>query len=122
MTYVNYSNRTRPSLPPVGQAGEVTVRLAEYSDAAALTRLAALDDALVPDGPVLVAEAGDQAVAALPLHGGHAIADPFRRTTAMVEMLDLRARQLRGSDERKAGLSERLRSAFRAPRIRPHAS
>ena len=112
MTYVNYSNRTRPS-------GEVTVRLAEYSDSAALTRLAALDDALVPDGPVLVAEAGDQAVAALPLHGGHAIADPFRRTTAMVETLDLRARQLRGSEK---PLSERLRSAFRAPRIRPHAS
>lgn len=122
MSYVNSSSRTRPSLPPVGQAGDVTVRLAEYSDAAALVRLAALDDTRVPDGPVLVAEAGHQAVAALPLHGGRAIADPFRRTTALVEMLDLRARQLRGSDEPKAGLSERLRSAFRAPRIRPHAS
>ena len=115
MSYVNSFSRTRPS-------GDVTVRLAEYSDAAALNRLAALDDARVPDGPVLVAESGNQAVAALPLHGGRAIADPFRRTTALVEMLDLRARQLRGPRGPNAGMGGRLRSAFRAPRTRPHAS
>ena len=114
MSYVN-SNRTRPF-------GDVTVRPADYSDAAALTRLAALDDARLPDGPMLVAEAGDQPVAALPLQGGRAIADPFHRTTALVEMLDLRARQLRGPRGPNAGMGGRLRSAFRAPRTRPHAS
>ncbi len=112
MSYVNSSSRTRPS-------GDVTVRLADYSDAAALVRLAHLDEAPVPDGPVLVAEAGDRPVAALPLNGGPAIADPFHRTTALVEMLDLRARQLRGSERRRA---DRIRGAFRAPRIHPHAS
>ncbi len=122
MSYVNSSNRIRPFLPPVGQAGDVTVRLADYSDAAALVRLADLDDTRVPDGPVLVAEAGDRPVAALPLNGGRAIADPFHRTTALVEMLDLRARQLRDSDRPRAGLGERFRSAMRAPRIRPHTS
>ena len=119
MSYVNSSNRTRPS---VGQAGDVTVRLADYSDAAALVRLAGLDDARVPDGPVLIAETGHRPVAALPLNGGSAIADPFHRTAALVEVLDLRARQLRDSDRPRAGLGERLRSAMRTPRIRPHAS
>jgi hypothetical protein len=114
MSYVN-SNRTRPF-------GDVTVRLADYSDAAALTRLAALDDARLPDGPILVAEAGDQPVAALPLQGGRAIADPFHRTTALVEMLNLRASQLRGAEQRTTGVGERIRGALRTPRIRPHAS
>jgi hypothetical protein len=115
MSYVNSFSRTRLE-------GEVTVRLADYSDAAALVRLAALDSAQVPDGPVLVAEAGDQPVAAMPLHGGRPIADPFHRTTALVEMLDLRARQLRGSHKPQARLSGRLRGALRTPRMRPHAS
>ena len=34
-------------------------------------------------------------VAAMPLDGGPALADPFHRTAALVEMLELRARQLR---------------------------
>jgi len=119
MSYVNSSSRTRPS---AGQAGDVTVRLADYSDAAALVRLADLDGARVPDGPVLMAEAGDRPVAALPLDGGRAIADPFHRTTALVEMLDLRARQLRASTQPRAGRRERFRNALHIPRIRPHAS
>ena len=119
MSYVNSSSRTRPS---AGQAGDVTVRLADYSDAAALVRLADLDGARVPDGPVLMAEAGDRPVAALPLNGGRAIADPFHRTTALVEMLDLRARQLRDSDRPRVGRGNRFRNALHIPRIRPHAS
>ena len=115
MSYVNNFSRTRPS-------GDVTVRLADYSDASALNRLAALDDARVPDGPVLLAEVGHEPVAALPLQGGRPIADPFHRTTALVEMLDLRARQLRNADERRDGPAERLRGSFRAHRVRPHTS
>jgi hypothetical protein len=34
-------------------------------------------------------------VAALPLDGGRPLADPFRRTAGAVELLALRARQLR---------------------------
>ena len=122
MSYVDNSKRTLPSLPVAGQAGDVTVRLADYPDAPALVRLAALDGASVPDGPVLLAEAGSQTVAALPLGGGPAIADPFHRTTALVEMLDLRARQLKGSDGPRGGLRDRFRGAVRASRARPHAS
>lgn len=75
--------------------GDLTVRLAGPGDAQALARLAALDSATPPAGPTVVAEIGGELVAAQPLVGGAAIADPFRRTAAIVELLGLRARQLR---------------------------
>ena len=82
------------------------------------------DDPSVPPEPADSSEeeAGDRPVAALPLDGGRAIADPFHRTTALVEMLDLRARQLRASTQPRAGRGERFRNALHIPRIRPHAS
>ncbi len=93
---------------------EITVRLADYSDSRALLRLAALDSAYVPDGALVVAESDGQLVAALPLDGGRAIADPFHRTAALIEMLELRAVQLRTSrDHATAGIGGRLRSMVR---------
>ncbi len=92
---------------------DITVRLADYSDARSLTRLAALDSAQFPDGALVVAESGGEIVAALPLEGGRAIADPFRRTAALLEMLELRAAQLRGRDERRPSAAGRIREAVR---------
>lgn len=97
----------------------VTVRVAEESDAQAVMRLAALDSATAPDGPALVAEVDGHAVAALPLDGGRAVADPFRRSSALIEMLELHAAHLRG--DRPARHSQgpyaaRLRSLVRIPR------
>ena len=74
---------------------EITVRLADHTDARALLELAALDSAQVPAGALVVAESDGEIVAAIPENGGRAIADPFRGTAAPVEMLDLRAAQLR---------------------------
>lgn len=93
---------------------EITVRLADYSDSRALLRLAALDSAQVPDGALVVAESDGELVAALPVDGGRALADPFYRTAALVQMLELRAVQLReGREHAPAGIGGRLRSMAR---------
>ncbi|HEX5909272.1 MAG TPA: hypothetical protein VFY44_02190, partial [Thermoleophilaceae bacterium] len=73
---------------------DVTVRLAHPGDAAALSDLASLDCADLPAGELMVAEAAGAIVAALPLAGGPAIADPFRRTAGLVSLLQLRRTQL----------------------------
>ena len=73
----------------------VVIRHATSDDAASLEILAELDSARPPDDPVLVAERGGDVVAALPLSGGPAIANPFLSTSDAVELLKLRAHQLR---------------------------
>lgn len=77
-----------------GDNERVTVRALRASDIEPLRVLAALDSRHLPTGPVLVAEQSGELVAALPLDGGRAIADPFRRTTDVVALLELRARQV----------------------------
>ena len=102
------------------QETRVTVRMADDGDAGAIARLAALDSAGFPPGPTLVAEVDGEPAAALPVAGGPAVADPFRRTAAAIEMLELRAAQLRRSHEppasRRSASFERLRALVRLPR------
>ena len=99
-------------------AEPITIRLAVPADAAALNRLAQLDSAPPPE-PVrlLVAEAGDELRAALPLDGGPAIADPFERTAELVAMLAERARRLEAATPRGAAPRRRLLSASRAATV-----
>ena len=73
----------------------LNIRTAGPDDQRAIERLALLDDSRRPRGDLLVAEAGEELVAALPVRGGRAVADPFRPTAEAVELLALRARQLR---------------------------
>jgi hypothetical protein len=71
---------------------ELTVRPGRYSDDAALTRLAALDSARpLAGGQVLVAEMDGALVAAMSLHDGRAIADPFAPSADAVEILRVHA-------------------------------
>ncbi len=72
----------------------VTLRYAFPDDDAQVARLAALDSATVPAGPLLLAEVGGQLWAALSLADGGAIADPFHPTLALVALLRERAAQL----------------------------
>ena len=65
----------------------ITLRLAVPDDAHALTELAQLDCAKVPPSPVLMAEVSGQARAAISLCDGSTIADPFHRTSAILELL-----------------------------------
>ena len=73
----------------------VVIRAARGSDGPALRRLAALDSADFLTGSVLVAEADDEMVAALSVDTGEKVADPFRRTADVVDLLTYRARRLR---------------------------
>ena len=73
----------------------VVIRAARGSDGPALRRLAGLDSAEVPAGTLLVAEADDEMVAALSMDTGEKVADPFRRTADVVDLLAYRAKRLR---------------------------
>ena len=65
----------------------LSIRFAAEQDEPAVIRLAALDSAPVPSGLLLLAEEHGELRAALSLTDGRAIADPFRRTAHLVEML-----------------------------------
>ena len=73
-------------------APEITIRQASSTDAFALRRLAALDDAAALRGEVLLAEQSGDIRAALSLENGRAIANPFAPTAELVEMLRMRSR------------------------------
>ncbi|HEY8765161.1 MAG TPA: hypothetical protein VIM18_13285 [Solirubrobacteraceae bacterium] len=73
----------------------VTLRYAAAADAPRLRDLAELDSALLPDGPVLLAEVDGRLRAALPIDGGAPISDPFHRGRELLQLLQLRADQLR---------------------------
>ena len=75
-------------------AGPVTIRHAGPADRAAVARLAAMEERRAPRGPVLVAEIGDDILAALPLDGTAPVADPLKRTAGLIDLLELRSRQL----------------------------
>lgn len=72
----------------------VTTYLSDPDEA--IERLAQLDSSRSPSGSVLVAAVGGKPVAALPLDGSPAIADPFQRTAELVSMLELRLAQMSG--------------------------
>jgi hypothetical protein len=66
----------------------ITIRPGYADDERALFRLAALDSAAgVPAAPLLVAEVDGELSAALSLHDGSVIADPFRPTADIVALL-----------------------------------
>jgi hypothetical protein len=94
----------------------VTIRWANAHDAPLLARLAALDDAAVPAGPMLVAEVEGELRAAFALIGRVAIANPFRPTAELVCLLRLRAGQI-GDGEGQEGRASRA-----GPRISDAAS
>jgi hypothetical protein len=72
----------------------ISIRLATPDDAVAVARLAALDSAAVPSGPVLLGERDGRLAAALGLDRGAAIADPFVTSGDVVALLRLRAARL----------------------------
>lgn len=89
----------------------VTIRRLGPEDRPAVQRLADLDGAHVPDGPLLGAEVEGRLLAATSLSGGGTIADPFSRTAELRALLELRAAQLRDRGRRRAA----------APRTRARA-
>lgn len=89
----------------------ITLRPAAAADAAALAHVAALDSRHVPSGDLLVAEREGRIVAAVSVATLDAIADPFERTAADIELL-----------RRQAVTRRNARPARRHFRLAPHAA
>jgi len=66
---------------------EITIRPAYADDDSALVRLATLDSAPVPAGPLLLAEVDGELRAALATDSGTVVADPFFRTVDLISLL-----------------------------------
>lgn len=95
----------RMHVNPAGDPGSsLTLRFARPDDRGALAELAALDSSRPPAGPVLLAEVAGELQAALSLSEHTIIANPFRPTAWLCDLLRARA--------------EQLETAHRAPRFR----
>jgi hypothetical protein len=77
----------------------VTIRSALPGDRHALELIAELDCQRLPDGPLLLAEVDGSVWAAVALDGSATIANPFKPSGDLVELLRERARQLHGRPE-----------------------
>jgi hypothetical protein len=69
----------------------LTIRLATSDDAFAVRRLAVVDSSDPPTGSLLIAEVDDELWAALSLDTGAAVADPFRPSGEVVDLLRFHA-------------------------------
>lgn len=69
----------------------LTIRPATDDDAVAVHRLAALDSSSPPTGEILLGQVGNEIWAALDIESGIAVADPFRPSGEVVELLRLHA-------------------------------
>jgi hypothetical protein len=85
----------------------VTVRVARPVDADAVLRLSQLEGRHMPGHPILIADVGGSVLAALSLNDGASVADPFRPTGHLTELLELRARHLRSTARGRSGLWRR---------------
>ncbi len=91
---------------------QITIRPGYADDHRALLRLAALDSAVIPAEPLLVAEMDGELSAALSLHDDTSIADPFRPTAAVVALLRAHAAAAtRAPRKRRRVLQPRLSPA-----------
>lgn len=75
----------------------ITIRALDPTDSSAVARVATLDSAVAPSGELMGAEVCGHLAAVLSIDGGEIVADPFRRTKELVDLLGLRAAQLRRS-------------------------
>ena len=93
------------------------IRMATEEDEPTLRRLAGLDSQPPIAGPALIGEIDGAAAAAISLTDGRVIADPFRSTAGLRQVLQTRYRVIR-THERMPLLPERLRAAFAPFRAR----
>jgi hypothetical protein len=84
-------------------AAGVTIRDATADDDRALERLAQLDSSRPPAGPIVLAEVNGELRAAYSIDERRVIADPFRRTVELVDLLLLRANHIDGGTKRTRG-------------------
>ena len=87
----------------------LTNRRAGAHDALALLELAELDSAAALSGEVLLAEVDGEPWAAIEVDSRRVVADPFRPTAGIVELLGLRACRLSAPTGRRDGRPSLLR-------------
>ena len=90
----------------------VTLRWATQADGRTLGALAELDEAPIPEAPVLLAFVDDELCVAISLSSGALISDPFKRTAEVCALVVERGRQLTVPDRSRFALAGRLRRAF----------
>ena len=73
----------------------ITIRQSTASDVEAIRELAELDGGRAPSGTALLGLVDGQLVAAVGIEDGRAVADPFRYSANLVQMLSLRAARQR---------------------------
>jgi hypothetical protein len=100
--------RVAPATASAADEATITIRRATPG-APEVRDLAELDSTPVPAGAVLVAEVGGEPVAAIPVDGGPAFANPFRPTAKVVALLEARAGQVRGATAPAWGRRHRRR-------------
>jgi hypothetical protein len=87
--------RNLGALAPLEDGLSFTIRLSYPDDELSLRSLAALDSQALPEGRLLVAEVAGEIWAAVTIAGDQRVmADPFRRTTAVVAVLRQQANAL----------------------------
>ena len=68
----------------------ITIRRAANGDRPALERLAGRDSAVLPHDDFVIAEVGEEVWAAIGLCSGTLVADPFRPSAGVAELLRMR--------------------------------
>lgn len=107
------TTQTRTARTATGDG--LIIRRSREEDAAAIERLRQLDSQRAPAGELMLAEVGGELVAAVAVAGDQIIADPFRRTAHVVELLRVSLAQ---RDARRTG----RRSWSQVPRVRRRVS
>lgn len=97
------------------QLHEMVLRADRPTDESTLRRLAALDSTRPLKGRALVAEIDGEPVAAIGLTDGRVVADPFVKTSEVVELLQVRADRMQPeADKRTHRFIDRFRAAVAA--------
>ena len=91
----------------------IAIYMATDRDHMEIRRLAALDSAPVPKGRVLLGVVDGMVHAAIDLDTGAVVADPFRLTADLVDLLTLRAQRIRGDENASHEVPTRLFGALR---------
>ena len=91
----------------------IAVRALSDGDASRILRLAELDSSPAPAGDLLGAESNGALVAVLSLTDGRVISDPFQASAPAVELLRVRANQLKAP---RRGLDRLIRRRHTHPR------
>ena len=97
-------------------SAEITIRAARAEDMDEIARVAGRDTHDLPAQPLMVAKVGDDVRAAISLVDGAFVADPFHRTSELVQMLKIRAGAVNGARNGEIASIRHPRHALAATR------